>query len=214
MADRWEGRGSGVHLFVWRSRIEDCFCYFLQNYLTYTTMNLQVQFESVPAVNFSMQQNHVPVIREIRIKNEEDRTDRALRADNFRSGIFEPFQMHLDALSPGEEKQWTVIPLRVSTSYLSNLTEQILGLYGLRFPRRTKFFFPLRMRSRCWHSISGNLDFAGNVGCIRYPEFSGDSSDHQAGRIRFIGIRTRIRNTTRCIVLSLPGKHWTSLRKK
>ena len=69
-------------------------------------MNLQVQFESVPAVNFSMQQNHVPVIREIRIKNEEEieLTGLCVRITSDPE-FFEPFQMHLDALSPGEEKQ-------------------------------------------------------------------------------------------------------------
>ena len=105
-------------------------------------MNLQVQFESVPAVNFSMQQNHVPVIREIRIKNEEEieLTGLCVRITSDPE-FFEPFQMHLDALSPGEEKQWTVIPLRVSTSYLSNLTEQILGAVRIEISKEDQVLF-------------------------------------------------------------------------
>ena len=105
-------------------------------------MNLQVQFESVPAVNFSMQQNHVPVIREIRIKNEEELelTGLCVRITSDPE-FFEPFQMHLDTLSPGEEKQWTVIPLRVSTSYLSNLTEQILGAVRIEISKEDQVLF-------------------------------------------------------------------------
>ena len=32
-------------------------------------MNLEVQVVHVPVVNFAMQQNHVPIIREITLKN-------------------------------------------------------------------------------------------------------------------------------------------------
>lgn len=91
-------------------------------------MNLEVQVVHVPVVNFAMQQNHVPVIREIVLKNTGEEDIRGLHVQiSFNPDFAEPYQLHIESIAPGSEERIAAIPIQLSTSFLSQLTERLLG---------------------------------------------------------------------------------------
>ncbi|MDE6702441.1 MAG: DNA helicase, partial [Muribaculaceae bacterium] len=91
-------------------------------------MAIKVSVSFVPVINFSMQQNHVPVIREIILKNdgEEELTDLSISLESD-PAFAEPTTLHVGAIAPGSEVRLTTIPVRISATYLSNLTERVEG---------------------------------------------------------------------------------------
>jgi len=91
-------------------------------------MPLKVDLVYTPVVNFAMQQNHAPVIREIKVLNDGDSplTDISVRI------LFEPafaleYDTHIEQIDPGCEETLGAIPISFSTVFLSNLTERVLG---------------------------------------------------------------------------------------
>lgn len=91
-------------------------------------MKVNVSLAHLPVINFSMQQNHVPVIRELKLQNtsgeEIDSLDIRITFDPaFADGC----TMHVDRLAPDETVTLTDVAVKLSTSYLSNLTERIEG---------------------------------------------------------------------------------------
>ena len=91
-------------------------------------MNLEVQVVHVPVVNFAMQQNHVPVIREIVLKNTGEEDIMGLHVQiSFKPDFAESCQLHIESIAPGSEERITAIPIQLSTSFLSQLTERLLG---------------------------------------------------------------------------------------
>ena len=91
-------------------------------------MNVQVSLTHLPVINFSLQQNHVPVIREILLKNlsgeELDSLDIHI---SFDPDFAEKTVLHVDKLGIDATATLTDIPVKMSTSFLSNLTERIEG---------------------------------------------------------------------------------------
>lgn len=91
-------------------------------------MNLEVQVVHVPVVNFAMQQNHVPVIREIVLKNTGEEDIKGLSVQiSFEPDFAESCQLQIESITPGSEEQLSAIPIQLSTSFLSQLTERLLG---------------------------------------------------------------------------------------
>lgn len=91
-------------------------------------MNLEVQVVHVPVVNFAMQQNHVPIIREIILKNTGNEDIKGLRVQiSFEPDFAESCQLHIESISPGSEERLSAIHIQLSTSFLSQLTERLLG---------------------------------------------------------------------------------------
>lgn len=91
-------------------------------------MNLEVQVVHVPVVNFAMQQNHVPVIREIVLKNTGEEDIMGLHVQiSFKPDFAESCQLHIESIAPESEERITAIPIQLSTSFLSQLTERLLG---------------------------------------------------------------------------------------
>ncbi len=91
-------------------------------------MNLNVQLTHIPIVNFAMQQNHVPIIREIIVKNISE-TDLKMVCINI---SFEPdfainHQLNIESIPAGKEERISTIPIQMSTTFLSQLTERLLG---------------------------------------------------------------------------------------
>ena len=96
------------------------------------TKGLTINLSYLPVINFAMQQNHVPVIREITLKNTGEETindiDIIVR--------FEPefaleYCTHIDSVAPATEEKISVVPISISTEFLSNLTERITGSINL-----------------------------------------------------------------------------------
>lgn len=90
---------------------------------------MDVSLNHIPVINFSMQQNHVPVIREIILKNtgDDDLTDIDISI-SFDPEFAEAITHHIDRIPAGNSIRIPDIPVHISTSYLSNLTERISGL--------------------------------------------------------------------------------------
>ena len=91
-------------------------------------MALEVTLSYTPVVNFAMQQNHAPVIREIKVLNT---TETAIRDVDVHIA-FEPafafgYDAHLETVAPGCEECISPVAVTFSTEFLSNLTERILG---------------------------------------------------------------------------------------
>lgn len=90
--------------------------------------DIQISLSYLPVINFAMQQNHVPVIREISLRNNGEETlkdiDIIVRFD---PEFAQEYATHLDSIAPESEEKITVIPISISTDYLSNLTERVSG---------------------------------------------------------------------------------------
>lgn len=95
-------------------------------------MNIETCLIHCSVVNFSMQQNHVPVIREIIIRN-TNKTD----LDNINVRLsFEPdfaqaWKTNIGIIPAQGEEHITVIPIKMYTKFLSGLTERMLGMIKL-----------------------------------------------------------------------------------
>ena len=96
-------------------------------------MDLEVCIDRIPVINFSMQQNHVPVVREILLKNkgQEDIADLDVSL-SFDPEFADPTVLHVDAVPAQGEVRLNAIPIRLSTTYLAHLTERISGQVRVR----------------------------------------------------------------------------------
>lgn len=91
-------------------------------------MGLKVNIDYIPLINFAMQQNHAVVLREIKISNDsEDNLENISVSFSFDPDFGSIETLHIDILPAGAETRLSDIPLRISTSFLSNLTERITG---------------------------------------------------------------------------------------
>lgn len=92
----------------------------------------EVEFIFSPAINFAMQQNHVPVIRKLALKNNTDRTFQNLSLEIKAEPDFAlPWIHKIESLQPGELVDLTAINLKVSAKYLSEQTERIAATLSL-----------------------------------------------------------------------------------
>ena len=162
-------------------------------------MNLEVQVVHVPVVNFAMQQNHVPIIRKITLKNtgEEDLKELCVQI-SFEPDFAESCQLHIESIAPGSEEQIASIPIQLSTSFLSQLTERLLGHIHVEITTDGQSLFSESYEISLlafdqWGGISVlpemlavrsmGRDFGSprDAGSFRYAEPSSHSSDYQAG---------------------------------
>ncbi|MDE5786256.1 MAG: DUF3320 domain-containing protein [Duncaniella sp.] len=92
-------------------------------------MSIEVSLNHIPVINFSMQQNHVPVIREIIVKNDGEADLEGVDiAIAFDPDFAEAPTLHIERIGAGKSARLTDIPVHISTTFLSNLTERIEGL--------------------------------------------------------------------------------------
>lgn len=81
-----------------------------------------------PAVNFAMQQNHVPVIRKILLVNDEEEIIEDVKIKVAISPeISDEFERYLDQIPPKSTIEIKDFNLDISPNYLSELTEKISG---------------------------------------------------------------------------------------
>lgn len=90
--------------------------------------SIEVSLNHVPVINFSMQQNHVAVVREVIVGNrgEDDIADVDV-VICFDPEFADAVTLHIDRIAAGGEARLTDMPVHISTTYLSNLTERISG---------------------------------------------------------------------------------------
>lgn len=100
---------------------------------------LLVDFIYTPVVNFSFQQNHVPIVRALTITNQSDKDYEPLtieiRSD---SNITEDWNQTLSFLSKGETRELGSFQLVMDAKYLAELTEKITGYLTLTIYSGTK----------------------------------------------------------------------------
>lgn len=91
-------------------------------------MSVEVSLNHIPVVNFAMQQNHVPVIRELTIRNTGDADLENIEISiEFDPAFADVVTLKVDRLSINTPLRLTDIPVHISTTYMSNLTERITG---------------------------------------------------------------------------------------
>lgn len=96
-------------------------------------MKIEVSFVCSPIINFSMQQNHVPVVREITIKNTTDVTIENLKLNvSFEPEFAKIWETNIESIARDTSITLDAIPIIVSTKFLSELTERILGSIQLK----------------------------------------------------------------------------------
>lgn len=105
-------------------------------------MNLEVQVAHIPIVNFAMQQNHVPVIRKIIIKNTGENDLKDINVNIlFEPDFAIPYQQHIESISARTEEKISTIPIQLSTSFLSQLTERLLGYIHIEITSERQSLF-------------------------------------------------------------------------
>lgn len=105
-------------------------------------MNLEVHVAHIPIVNFAMQQNHVPVIREIMLKNtgKNDLKDVGVHI-SFEPDFAISYQQHIESIPAGTEERISTIPIQLSISFLSQLTERLLGYIQVEITAEDRSLF-------------------------------------------------------------------------
>ena len=95
-----------------------------------------IKAESMRAVNFSMQQNYVPMLRSIRLTNVSDETqyDLKLRV-RFDPAFAQEYTVLLDAMEPGSSVEVSPVRILLSTEYLFSVTEKVIGNYTIEVYR-------------------------------------------------------------------------------
>ncbi|MEO6546801.1 MAG: DUF4011 domain-containing protein [Ferruginibacter sp.] len=94
--------------------------------------NLEVDLLYTPIINFAMQQNHVPVIRKLTIKNigETDLTNISIQIKP-EPEFAVAWSKKIDLLPKGELVDIGAIDIKSITRYLAELTERIAGSFTL-----------------------------------------------------------------------------------
>ena len=97
---------------------------------------IMIRAEAMDTLNFSMQQNYVPLIRSIRLENltEEVQWDLKLRL-RFDPAFAQEYTMSLDAVEPGSSVEVSPVRILLSTEYLFSLTEKVVGHYTIEVYR-------------------------------------------------------------------------------
>ncbi len=89
---------------------------------------LTIHAEVMSAVNFAMQQNSVPLIRNISLRNETDEVLRDLEIKiSFDPAFAAEFSCRIDSIEAQSSLEVTPIKIKLSTDYFFGLTERIDG---------------------------------------------------------------------------------------
>lgn len=94
---------------------------------------LQLSCEIEDVVNYAIQQNGIPIIREVCVKNtsEEDIDCLVIKIDS-NDGWMEPSQMGIQKLKAGEERHLKKFEVSLDGTYLASLTERIVSKIRVR----------------------------------------------------------------------------------
>lgn len=97
-----------------------------------TSTNLEVDLIYSPIINFAMQQNHVPMIRKLAIKNTGESNLSNINIQIIPEPEFTiVWNKKIDALAKDEMIDMGAIDIKSITRYLAELTERIAGSFTL-----------------------------------------------------------------------------------
>ena len=79
-------------------------------------------------INFAMQQNYVPIIRNIIIKNEQDKPLNNITVKvNFEPNFAQEFTYNIECIEAGKTVEISPVSISLSTEFLFSLTEKMVG---------------------------------------------------------------------------------------
>ena len=88
----------------------------------------RIEGNFIRSINFAMQQNYVPLIRNLIIKNETgenlSRLDLKIR---FEPDFANEYHFPIEDIPPGQSVEISPVRIQLKTDYLFSLTEKILG---------------------------------------------------------------------------------------
>jgi hypothetical protein len=118
------------------------------------TLGVQKVYSTV--VSFAMQQNHVPVIRQLVLQNNTDVELREIHVDIVSQPEFAvPYHTTLDAIPAGQVVNLGSIDLQLSASYLADTTEKCPVRYHWKHLRMAPCCTKRQSVSMCLRLISG-----------------------------------------------------------
>lgn len=126
--------------------------------MTSQQTHFEVEVIHLPAINFAFQQNHIPVIRKLSIRNISDSDLQNIDVEL----ISEPdFASHwhkkIELINKNETLDIGTVNLKISTKYLSELTEKVAGIFTLN----------IRGNNNVLYSSTYNIDV------LAYDQWSG-----------------------------------------
>lgn len=93
-----------------------------------TTKKTSISLDYDRSVNYAMQQNDVPLIKALRIQNDDEKSLHDLLIRVTSEPIFaSPWERRITSINPGETFNLGVIDLTLSHNYLAGLTERVVG---------------------------------------------------------------------------------------
>lgn len=100
--------------------------------MTSTPPQIEIEFIYTPLVNFAMQQNHVPVVRKLAIKNITDQDFQNLSIEIIAEPEFSlSWASKVESIAAGDVFEFSTINLKLSPKYLTEITERITGHFTL-----------------------------------------------------------------------------------
>jgi len=98
-----------------------------------STSIIGVDFEYVPVINFSMQQNHVPIVRKLFIRNNTENDLLNIHLEIIAEPDFAIiWSKKIDLIHRSECFDLGSVDIKLSTKYLSELTERLTGIFVLK----------------------------------------------------------------------------------
>ena len=96
------------------------------------------------AINFAMQQNYVPVIRNLIVRNETEEvlSDLDVRI-RFEPDFAREYQYFIQEIPAGEAVEISPVRIQLKTEYLFSLTEKLLGVVVVELYRKEERLFLL-----------------------------------------------------------------------
>jgi hypothetical protein len=91
-----------------------------------------LQFSSLPAINFALQQNHVPVVRQLILTNTSAANWQQVTVSIAPEPAFAlEWKQTFEVLKKDESFECTNISLKISSQYLAELTEKVSGYFTI-----------------------------------------------------------------------------------
>ena len=119
---------------------------------------VSVQVVTFGAMNFAMQQNYVPLVRSVTIKNNSDEEIKDIMLKiSFEPEFAKPFTHRIEVLPPHTEIEVSPVNIIVSTEFLFSLTERIVAQISVQL--------------LCGEEELVNAD--DNIDLLAYDEWSG-----------------------------------------
>ena len=91
-----------------------------------------VELDYLPAINYALYQNHVPVLRSLQIKNNSDENWQSVKINITPADEFaEILELHFDEAAAQNSLQIEAIKLKIKPAFINSLTEKMTSSFSL-----------------------------------------------------------------------------------